>query len=933
MPRSIVFFLSALLIAALQFASLAKAQTVPVNSIPLSSIPQNARLMIWGDSVTEIPAYYPRYVEGYLLACTGRTDIKVFTTGHSGATLSDTESRQSDLLAFNPTLVSFFYGFNDVSFGESSSQWDGTMQSVISMYRGKGITPLVAGPGWTDGNNGNPSQLTSFQQILNSYNAYSQSDAASGGAYYSDICDQTHNSLNAALAVYGSSYTIGEHYTPNGAITVAYEDVKSLGATGTIGNVNVDMAAGTATASTGHTVVSYSNGTVVLDSTTYPFCYNFDPNEYSGTTGIASMLPYVPFSSDLNRFTLTVANLGAASANVTWGSQTVNFTSAQLAAGVNLTASYTSTPFDATFAQVMAGVVNKQYFENYEVKYTSNYYNNDNGGNIDHNMVAVQAQLDAGIRSLIIPVRHSIVIVPTGASTSAAPIITGTMMAYPYVGQSFSYQISALNSPTTYTATALPPGLTMTSGGQISGNPTTTGVTAVTVTATNSYGTSLATKITFTVQTPIPSPPSITSSLTATATVGVPFSYQIIATGSPANYFVVVPSNVGTVGTTTPPYTYPSLPPGLTYDTTTGIFSGTPTTAGTYNVEIAAMNAGGVSVTSELNPLVLTINPSNGGAPPAPAGLTAAAGSGQVTLSWSASAGATSYNVYRGTSSNGESTTPLATGLTSTSYTDTAVTSGTTYYYEIKAVNSSGTSGVSNEASATPITGLPSAPTALTATGSNNQVSLTWAAGSGATSYNVYRGTLPNGENPTPIATGITSTSYVDTTVANGPTDYYRVASVNSAGTSSYSNEASATPGPTNAPPAPASLTATAGNTQVTLTWAASAGATSYNIYRGLSSGNESTVASPSGVTSTSYTVTGLANGKAYYFRITAVNSSGVSGYSNEATATPTSVVSAAGDLTDTPTMPVPFLIAFALLLLGFAAKFVSSRRNIIPSS
>ena len=228
--------------------------------------------------------------------------------------------------------------------------------------------------------------------------------------------------------------------------------------------------------------------------------------------------------------------------------------------------------------------------------------------------------------------------------------------------------------------------------------------------------------------------------------------------------------------------------------------------------------------------------------------------------------------------------------MTGTSYTDTAVTSGTTYYYEIKAVNSAATSGPSNEASATPITGLPSAPTALTAAGGNTQVSLTWTAGSGATSYNIYRGTLPNGENPTPIATGVTSTSYVDSTVANGPTDYYRVASVNSVGTSSYSNEASATPGPTNAPAPPTSLAAAAGNGQVTLTWSASSGATSYNIYRGTSSGNESTVASPSGVTSTSYTVTGLANGKTYYFRISAVNSYGVSGYSNETNATPNSV-------------------------------------------
>ncbi len=523
----------------------------------------------------------------------------------------------------------------------------------------------------------------------------------------------------------------------------AYEDLKTLGCDGNIGTVNVNMSAGTATASTGHTVVSYSNGTVILDSTKYPFCYNYDPNSYGGTTGIASILPYVAFSQDLNRFVLTVTNLGAPSANVTWGSQTMNFTSAQLAAGVNLPAQFTATPFDTTFAQVMAAVVNKQYFEDYEVKYTSNYFGNDNGGNVDNNMIAYQAQLDAGVKALIVPVRHSIVIVPQGASTSVAPVITGTMMGYPTVGQSYSYQISALNSPTSYSATGLPTGLSINAGtGLISGTPNTAGITVVTVTATNSYGTSLSTHLTLNVLNPVPAPPNITSPLTATATVGQAFSYQVTATGNPTNYFIVVPSNVGTE----PPNT--SLPPGLSYNTYTGVFSGTPTTAGTYNVELAAVNAGGVGVISETDPFVLTINPASGGAPPAPTSLTATAGSSQVSLSWSTSAGAASYNVYRGTSAGGENSTPVATGITSASYVDTSVTNGTTYFYKVAAVNSSGTSGYSNEASATPVSGLPPAPTGLAATAGNAQVSLSWTPSSGATSYNIYRGTLPNQGKP-----------------------------------------------------------------------------------------------------------------------------------------------------------------------------------------
>jgi len=91
--------------------------------------------------------------------------------------------------------------------------------------------------------------------------------------------------------------------------------------------------------------------------------------------------------------------------------------------------------------------------------------------------------------------------------------------------------------------------------------------------------------------------------------------------------------------------------------------------------------------------------------PAAPTNLTASAGNAQVTLSWTASTGASSYNVYRGTTAGGEGATPIQTNVTNLSYPDTAVTNGTTYYYVVTAVNAGGESSKSNEASATPSTG------------------------------------------------------------------------------------------------------------------------------------------------------------------------------------------------------------------------------------
>jgi hypothetical protein len=89
--------------------------------------------------------------------------------------------------------------------------------------------------------------------------------------------------------------------------------------------------------------------------------------------------------------------------------------------------------------------------------------------------------------------------------------------------------------------------------------------------------------------------------------------------------------------------------------------------------------------------------------PGVPTNLTATAGESQVTLSWTAVDGAMDYNVKRSTTAGGPYTT-IATNVTYTTFVDTTVTNGITYYYVVTAVNSSGIeSANSNEASAIPI--------------------------------------------------------------------------------------------------------------------------------------------------------------------------------------------------------------------------------------
>jgi hypothetical protein len=175
--------------------------------------------------------------------------------------------------------------------------------------------------------------------------------------------------------------------------------------------------------------------------------------------------------------------------------------------------------------------------------------------------------------------------------------------------------------------------------------------------------------------------------------------------------------------------------------------------------------------------------------PASPTALTATAGYGQVVLAWTASAGATNYNIKRSTSSGGETTIASAT---STAYTDTNVLDGTLYYYVISALNTGGESPVSGEVSATPLFS-PAPANLIVVTTNFGLVSLAWSTSVGATSYNVKR--APSHGGPYATIASASSGSYNDTSVVDGTTYYYVVSAVNDGGENpTNSNEVSATP-------------------------------------------------------------------------------------------------------------------------------------------
>ena len=214
-------------------------------------------------------------------------------------------------------------------------------------------------------------------------------------------------------------------------------------------------------------------------------------------------------------------------------------------------------------------------------------------------------------------------------------------------------------------------------------------------------------------------------------------------------------------------------------------YTDTTTNNGTsYGYYVVATNAAGYTA----NSAIVHAKP-NPPPPPTPASFTAKAGDAQVTLTWNVSPGATGYMIKK--YSNGVWTW-VATSVTATSYTDTAVSNGTTYTYFLRAFNGGGVSLATAFAHATPKLPVPSVPSGLSASAGNAQVLLTWIASSGGVSYNVERSTVSGGPYAT-VANSITATTYTDNAVSHETTYYYVVSASNAGGQSPHSVEVQAT--------------------------------------------------------------------------------------------------------------------------------------------
>ncbi|HTN74343.1 MAG TPA: SGNH/GDSL hydrolase family protein [Pirellulaceae bacterium] len=398
-----------------------------------SALTPGARVAIVGDSITE-QKLYSKYMEAYLVACSGVPDVKVFQFGWGGETAGGFANRlENDLGTFKPTIVTLCYGMNDGGYQpyrpEIGAGYEGAMRNVLKKLDAAGIKSIVVGsPGAVDTYFFRPGQMMGDKPSHIAYNDtlahlrdIDRKLAEETKQRFADVHAAMFDAMTKANAALGKEYDVcgrdGFHPGPNGQLAMAYAFLKGLGLDGNIGEITIDMK-GAATGSAGHKTTG-SAGTAEVESTRWPFCFDADAKSSNSTRSIT---PFLPFNQDLNRYVLKVKGLEAAKAKVTWGNESKEFTREQLTTGINLAAEFSATPFDGAFQKYVAALGNKQAFETYMIKSViTNFRSFPDDLKSDAELqqalqvvrgrlLARQEKLDADARALLVPVTHTITV-------------------------------------------------------------------------------------------------------------------------------------------------------------------------------------------------------------------------------------------------------------------------------------------------------------------------------------------------------------------------------------------------------------------------------------------------------------------------------------------------------------------------------------------
>jgi len=209
------------------------------------------RVAIVGDSITE-QKLYSKYVECYLLACSGVPDVKVLQYGWSGERANGFADRlENDCAGFRPTVVTLCYGMNDGSYQPYNDQigqaYETNMRRVLSGLAKIGVRSIVVGsPGAVDQNFFRPGTMMGDKPSHVAYNDnlahlrdIAKKLADEHKQPFANVHDAMVETMKKAQEGLGSKYPVcggdGFHPGPNGQLIMAYAFLKAWAWMGTSG--------------------------------------------------------------------------------------------------------------------------------------------------------------------------------------------------------------------------------------------------------------------------------------------------------------------------------------------------------------------------------------------------------------------------------------------------------------------------------------------------------------------------------------------------------------------------------------------------------------------------------------------------------------------------------------------------------------------------
>jgi hypothetical protein len=294
----------------------------------------NDRLAICGDEMTSNWGY-SLYLEDYLLIEEPIAGLDIAQFGWMANDPAGFLAKlDTGLLPYKPTVALLDFNSGDVATREK------VQTDLVEALKKAGVRTIVVGsPVCVDSSNyqQDPAKAAAENQRLAALAAIDKDVAAKEGVVYADVYGATLSAMQKEKALRGESFPFegpgSDSDVFNMAIAMTF--LKALGCDGAVGTITYDAAAGTAVGTPGQKIVSVKDGTIALESTIHAFWFpghNIAPTAPSPDP----LLACIPFNRDLDRYMLFAKNLPKGQVKVYWDDVNHDFSSNDLAKGINL---------------------------------------------------------------------------------------------------------------------------------------------------------------------------------------------------------------------------------------------------------------------------------------------------------------------------------------------------------------------------------------------------------------------------------------------------------------------------------------------------------------------------------------------------------------------------------------------------------------------